>query len=122
MSIRPPLPGILVWPAIIKHEGDDELSYVASSQQWLDSPDLNACPYQDADCLIDAQGYIFELFYSRSHNTVTISPAHKQISLARFSELVQTHLAVLAQCCLSKVTFSSYQQGFDLLASTLEPD
>lgn len=120
--MRPPLPDVLTWPVLIKHEGNDELSYVASLQQWQDDPELHAYAYQDADCLIDVQGNIFELSYNRDTNTVTINHAHKQVSLTRFSELVQMHLAVLAQCCLSKVNFSSYQQGFDLLLNTLEPD
>jgi hypothetical protein len=118
MTPKPPLNP--VWPALIKHDGDDELSYVASLENWESEPTLSAYPYQDTDILIDSCGQVFELYYDSMHKNVNLKPVHIAISLLRFSELVQLHLALQAQCCISKVTFKDYQQGFDLVSSTLE--
>lgn len=116
--MTPAAPITPAWPIIIKHEGDDELSYVASLTDWQADDALCAYPYQDTDFLIDSQGYVFELDYDSSTKTVSLNPTHMAISLHRFSELVQLHLALLAQCCVSKVIFTHYKQGFDLIASS----
>lgn len=115
--MTPPAAIAPVWPALIKHEGDDELSYVASLSQWQADPALSAYPYQDNDILLDSLGQVFELHYSKPLKDVILTPAQIAISLRRFSELVQMHLVVRAQCCVSKTTFTTYQQGFDLIAS-----
>ena len=112
LSARP------VWPVIIKHDGDDELTYVASLSDWQADPALSAYLYQDTDILIDANGQVFELQFDKFSNSVNLNYTQMAISLNRFSELVQMHLARLEQCCISKATFKNYQQGFDLVASS----
>jgi hypothetical protein len=116
--MTPTPPVIPVWPAIIKHDGDDELSYVASLSDWQADPALSAYPYQNTDILIDADGQVFELYYDNLQKSVNLNYTQMAISLSRFSELVQMHLARLGQCCISKATFKDYQQGFDIVAST----
>lgn len=111
---------IPVWPAIIKHDGDDELTYVATLSDWQADPALSAYPYQDTDILIDAGGQVYELHYDNINCRVHLNYAEMAISLSRFSELVQMHLARLGQCCISKITFKDYQQGFDLVASSAD--
>jgi len=116
MTPRPPV--IPVWPVVIKHDGDDELTYVASHSDWEADPALSAHLYQDTDIMIDADGQVFELYFDSTENRVNINYTQMAISLSRFSELIQMHLARLEQCCISKVTFKNYQQGFDLVASS----
>jgi hypothetical protein len=118
--MTPASPITPVWPALIKHDGDDELSYVASFSSWETEPALCASPYQDTDILIDSKGQVFELYYDAIRKDVSLNPAHIAISLGRFSELVQLHLAHQQQCCVSKVIFRDYQQGFELVARTLD--
>lgn len=114
-----PAPAVVpVWPAIIKHEGEDELTYIASLANWQADPALSAYPYQDEDFLIDSDGQVFELDFDRLKDQVSLNHSKMVISLSRFSELVQMHLARLEQCCISKITFRNYQQGFELVAST----
>ena len=115
--MTPTHPAKPVWPVIIKHDGDDELTYVASLSDWQADPALSAYLYQDTDFMIDANGQVFELQYDKIRNSVNLNYTQMAISLNRFSELVQMHLARLEQCCISKVTFKNYQQGFDLVAS-----
>jgi hypothetical protein len=109
---------IPVWPVIIKHDGDDELTYVNSLPDWEADPALSAYPYQDTDILIDSHGQVFELYFDKPQKNVHLNYTQMAISLSRFSELVQLHLALLEQCCISKITFKDYQQGFDLVASS----
>jgi len=116
--MTPTPPVIPVWPVIIKHDGDDELTYVASLSDWQADPALSAYPYQDTDILIDADGQVFELHYDNINSSVRLNYTQMAISLSRFSELVQMHMARLEQCCISKITFKNYQQGFDLVASS----
>ena len=114
-----PLPPVIpVWPVIIKHDGNDELTYVASLSDWQGDPALSAYPYQDTDILIDADGQVYELHYDNISSSVRMNYTRMAISLGRFSELVQMHLACLEQCCISKITFKNYQQGFDLVANS----
>lgn len=103
------------WPAIIKHAGDDELTYVSSEDTWLSDPSISAHPCNDDDMLIDSSGRIFRLHYDTQRKQVDLLQTAATMPLGRFSTLVQMHLAVLEQCCISKLTFIDYSHGMHLV-------
>jgi hypothetical protein len=115
MGAMSPVPA---WPVIIKHEGDDELSYVESEAAWLADTSLSASPCEAGDFMVDTNGLVFELRYNAERHRVEPVDTGSKLPLERFSNLVQLHLAVLAQCCISKLAFSSYQQGLEMVAKT----
>ncbi|MGB5397415.1 MAG: DUF4144 family protein [Gammaproteobacteria bacterium] len=106
------------WPAIIKHAGDDELSYISSETAWLADPYISAHPCNDDDILIDSRGYIFNLHYDTRRKQVYLLHTGAVMPLGRFSTMVQMHLAVLEQCCISKLTFIDYSHGIRLVAAS----
>jgi hypothetical protein len=106
------------WPAIINHAGDNELTYIESQAAWLADATVSAHPCDDEDILIDSLGYIFNMQYDAEHRQVNLQPGDRRMPLERFSEIVQMHLAVLEQCCISKLTFADYSHGIKLVASS----
>ena len=106
------------WPAIIKHAGDDELTYVSSEASWLADPHISAHPCNDDDMLIDSCGHIFKLHYDTLSRKTTLLHTDSNLPLTQFSTIVQMHLAVLEQCCISKLTFSDYPHGIALVAAS----
>jgi hypothetical protein len=105
------------WPAIIMHHEQHELILVSSERAWLDEPQLSRFPYAVDDRLIDSRGQLFAPVYDRVSGHVEIKTLDTQIGLAEFNLLLRKHLCVQNACCISKLSLSSYQQGFDLIAA-----
>ena len=105
------------WPAIIKHDEDHELVLIFSEQDWLENDELNRFPFSDNDYLVDSQGQLFKLNYYPASRRVHLEFQPAGISLDDFSQLVRKHLCTLNECCISKVTVTSYQQGLELIIS-----
>jgi hypothetical protein len=108
----------LAWPVVIKHAGDDELSYVESRAHWQAEPCLCHYHYMHADRLIDTHGRLYQLQFDNRIGSNLVIATGEVISIAEFSALTQMHLARLAQCCISKAVFSDFARAFQLIAST----
>lgn len=50
---------MILWPAIIKYEGESELTFVSSESEWQCDVDLHFFSYEDDDVLIDSTGAIY---------------------------------------------------------------
>ena len=105
------------WPALIKHHDEHELIYVASEQAWLQDAQLNRFPYANEDQLIDSQGQLFRPVYQRQSQQVELQPLLCSLPLQDFNLLLRKHMCTQNTCCISKLTVSSFAQGFALIAS-----
>jgi len=103
-----------VWPALLKYCDEDELTYVSRQADWEGEAGLASEHYQTGDILIDRNGTIYRLQSQPKPQFATIEKSGK-MSLAVFSALIKKHLVALDECCVSKLSFSSYEEGFRLL-------
>lgn len=99
------------WPAVISYQGDDELNYVASLAAWQADPHLPNFTFEADDVLIDSRGQVFKL----ADRICGEAKAAAVISLDEFVELLRKHVSAMGNCCASKLGFSTFAEGMDLL-------
>ncbi|QYJ75950.1 DUF4144 domain-containing protein [Shewanella sp. FJAT-52076] len=99
----------LIWPALLKQQGCDELLPLGSANDWhrfcADSKHL----LQYGDSLIDANFNRFELGEDAHwHPTASLPPEG-------LNDLIRAHCATLGHCCLSKMHLYSLMDAIDFL-------
>jgi hypothetical protein len=104
---------MIVWPALLKLEGDDELLYFAS-QEDADS-ECSRMILADGDVLIDSVGASYWILFTAG-NTVEFYPKDKIYSAADISLLVQAHEFNAAGSCIIKIYFPSVAEAIKALA------
>jgi len=92
----------IIWPAILKCSGDDELIYIASEEKWHDEEGLHLARYHETDVLIDSSGAVFSLL-SKQGKHINPEFLDKRMSLEDVLELVKAHAAQQASCCVAKL-------------------
>ncbi|MDX2477735.1 MAG: DUF4144 family protein [Gammaproteobacteria bacterium] len=107
------------WPAIIVHDGDDELTYIASYAEWKKHVDLSVMEYGPDSQLIDSRGHVF-LVDSREDEKANLVPSGQRISLEVLVRLAQRHAAISNACCVEKLGFRSINEGLAIIASLIE--
>jgi len=112
----PGCPDSIDWPAVIKFEGDDELLYVGSGQEWASDANLHACRYSQDDCLVDSSGHKFRLV-AAADGVVMPADSGEMISLQSFIRLLRAHAAAAGQCCIEKIMTRSVAEGIALVRS-----
>ena len=105
---------------MIRHHDYHELIMVNDEHAWLDDTQLSRFPYDAEDRLIDSRGRLFMPVYEQATGEVNIKSLDAEIGLTEFSRLLRKHLCVQNDCCISKLTVSSYQQGFEIVAAESE--
>ncbi|MCL2917900.1 DUF4144 family protein [Shewanella litorisediminis] len=99
----------LVWPALLKHQGCDELIPLQSLADWhkfcADSNHL----LQYGDSLIDSRFQRFELGEDAHWHSSFPLPADG------LNSLIRAHCATLGHCCLSKMHLHSLMDAIDFL-------
>jgi hypothetical protein len=108
----------VVWPAIIKMVGIDDLLYVESQQAWDNVSQDHQ--YHSDDMLIDSHGHCFQL-QQIAEQTVFVA-MQQAIDLAQLDLWVRQHLVAMQQCCVYKVELENFEQGFRLVRETREQD
>ncbi|MDX2322009.1 MAG: DUF4144 family protein [Moritella sp.] len=102
---------MIKWPAVIKYQGEDELIYLASLNDWLNDADLCLSCYELEDRLIDMSGALFSLpTVSSAVNTTAFLALDAQISVPEFVELVRKHAVIENYCCSAKLNAKTHQQ------------
>lgn len=101
---------MITWPAVIKFEGDDELSFVASQAEWESDEGLSRVQYDVADQLIDSDGKIYEL-KGGENGAINLAETGSQIELTEMTELVRKHASQLGNCCVSKIFFTTLSEA-----------
>ncbi len=90
---------MIVWPAIVKYAGSDELAYVASEQDWTGDPHLSRYRYETGDKLIDSGGRVYRLPYRGGR---TIAKPAGEVTTEAVVDLVRAHAAQTGSCCIAK--------------------
>jgi hypothetical protein len=97
---------MITWPCLLKLDGDDELVYLASSEQL--NAECQALIWGQDDIVIDTQGHCY--------NTVELDLLPQTLSVQQVTELIQKHEFAQAQRCIIKIHFTSVQQAIEALA------
>lgn len=111
----------IIWPAIIKFEGDNELGFVADQMQWNEDVDLHAFAYAPMDVLVDSTGQLFGLD-GRQHGKVfpqVLDEAvhlSNTVNLEQVTDWVRAHASELGHCCVSKLGFYSIAEAIRSVA------
>ena len=96
----------IIWPAILIQEGQTELLYLESSNDWLE----HAQGHIEASCrLLDSSGNTY-LLNQQSWGLSTLI-----ISLTELIELVRLHASTLGHCCTAKMGADTLEQVFDIM-------
>jgi hypothetical protein len=107
------------WPAVIKYEGDDELTYVDSEAEWVRDSAMYLYNHSGNNVLIDSNGDIFSL---NINDNGGISPNNTgdTISHEDFIRLVRIHASTANRCCIEKISFRHIVDGIKLIQSMNE--
>ena len=111
-----------VWPCIIKHDEVHDVAYIATYNDWLEDKSLSQFPYGEHDLLIDHKGSAFQLEYNRQNRMVSFIPSTESLSLEAFSSILRKHLCTTNECCISKVSATSFAEGFEMIRQSLADD
>ncbi len=102
---------MLNWPAVIKYEGDDELTYIASEEQWKRDAGSHLYNHSGNNYLIDSNGYSYNL--AETHDVVTTPQSTgASIALQDFIKLVRIHASTVNQVLYRKNQFSQHRGGY----------
>ena len=102
------------WPAFVKIDGDDELTFYRDQAEWENDTDQPVLGYGAGDRLVDSRGHMFTLDQQDAESFDT-SPDDKVLSGAEVTELVRNHFANLGNCCVSKLGPGSIEECMQLL-------
>lgn len=110
---------LLNWPGIIKHSGDAELTYVSDQAEWDSDADLHDFEFDEADCLIDSNGKLFNLTKREDHY-VKPEASGNSMTLDEILALVKAHAAQKGSCCVAKLYAPTIDEAFKIVASLEE--
>jgi len=106
----------VTWPAVVCIEGDDELVYIGSAQQWAGALDLLDRRCTRGDYLVDSDGRKFGLVTGDDGQPLPVFLG-EEVSLQSFTGLLRAHAAVAGQCCIEKIVTASVADGIALVKS-----
>ncbi len=109
-----------VWPVIVQQDEVHDVVYIATYEDWINDNTLCRFPYGEHDVLVDSQGAVFRLEYNSANKTVNLIPDTQPMSMEDFSSLLRKHLCTMNECCISKVSVTSYTDGFEMIRQSLE--
>ncbi len=109
------------WPAVIRHDGDDELTVIGSNAEWRRDAAQHLYGLRSGGALIDSSGRIFTLAQTRD-GAIQAADTGKTASLEDFIRLVRIHASTSHRCCIEKISFRSVAEGIQLVASMNEQD
>lgn len=109
------------WPAVIKYEGDEELTVIGSGAEWDRDAEQYLYSHKGHDLLIDSSGCVFRP-ERRGNGTFHPADTGEVITLDDFIRLVRVHASNSHRCCIEKIGFRSVAEGIRLVASMNEQD
>ncbi len=107
------------WPAVINYDGDDELIYVHSEEEWSREAETLLYNHKEGDRLIDSNGNIFYLGQAQDYIRKPQASGN-HIALQDFIKLVRIHASNTHRCCIEKINFRNIAEGIRLIASMNE--
>jgi hypothetical protein len=106
------------WPAILKHEGLEELFFLAGEAQWRRESGEADFRYTQDDMLIDSRGRVYRLVPGDAGPAPTLQDSGRRLSPRQLSDMVRGHISATGQCCVSKLEFSDYPACFAMVQQT----
>jgi len=103
----------VVWPAVIKYEGDAELAFVADQATWEADFASHRHIHRDGDLLIDSEGKMFTLAEQPGKISLAFKPG--QVSLEDMIALLRAHAVQDGACCVSKFSADSIAEAVQLV-------
>ncbi|GAB6261785.1 DUF4144 family protein [Photobacterium sp. R1] len=110
---------MVIWPAVLKYDGDPELVYLADQVVWESDADLHCFGFQAGDVLIDSDGQVFCL-ESQARDSIWHLSAERQMPLAEMITLIQSHQSCQGACCAAKVSFPTFSKAIAALADSAQ--
>lgn len=111
----------VIWPAVIRYDGDDELTYIGSAEEWKRDAESHLYHHTGDDRLIDSRGRIYRIEHQDEQITISES-ADRRIRLDDFVRLVRIHASSAHQCCIEKINFRTIAEGIALIAGMKRHD
>ncbi|NMP16103.1 DUF4144 family protein [Thalassotalea sp. Y01] len=103
------------WPALIKHDGEDELIFIENRDAWRNDEEMLLYLFTESDVLVDSTGQIFSL--PDLQNNLDSEQVLGQASLDNVIELVANHAVVCNICCAEKINAKNILEAVELVAS-----
>ncbi len=103
------------WPSLVKLDGDDELIYVASENDF--QAECSDMILGEDDYLIDSEGDSYAL--QSSANQLSLAKRPEQYSVESVTKLIRNHEFQKAEVCLMKINFLTIEEA--ILSLAFEP-
>ncbi|CAK1693640.1 uncharacterized protein DUF4144 [Vibrio crassostreae] len=100
------------WPSLVKLDGDDELIYVASENDF--QAECSDMILGEDDYLIDSEGDSYAL--QSSSNQLSLAKRPEQYSVESLTKLIRNHEFQKAEVCLMKIHFLTIEEAIQSLA------
>lgn len=104
------------WPIIIKHLGEDELTYIHDQAEWKDTITSSTFDLDETDLLIDSSGKTFSIIHKENNDT-DLQPGEEIKNLQDILGLVKAHAAQAGSCCVAKLSAPSIEYAFNIVKS-----
>lgn len=101
---------MILWPAIIKYEGESELTFVDSASEWESDVDLHCFSYEEGDRLVDSTGGMYTLNQSVA-NCVKPEATGLSFDKDEILEMIKEHFSSIGECCVSKFGIKTIAEG-----------
>ncbi|UOE82793.1 DUF4144 domain-containing protein [Vibrio splendidus] len=103
---------MISWPSLVKLDGDDELIYVASENDF--QAECSDMILGEDDYLIDSVGDSYSL--QSSSNQLSLAKRAEQYSVENVTKLIRNHEFQKAEVCLMKIHFLTIEEAIQSLA------
>jgi hypothetical protein len=110
---------VVSWPAIIKYQGESELTFVSSESEWECDADLHFFSYEEGDVLIDSLGSIYALD-ERIENCIKPRATGRCFDRGDILEIIKEHFSCIGECCVSKFAINTILEGIAIVGSVEE--
>jgi hypothetical protein len=104
---------MILWPCMLKLDGDDELIYLNSLRDF----NLECCEFifSDDDYVIDSLGHCYLIEYIS--DALGLITANRMLSTYEASNLIRAHEFNKASLCLTKIHFLTVSEAIKSLSN-----
>lgn len=102
---------MIYWPCILKLEGEDELTYLASALEFIS--ECQDLILSDEDYVIDSKGVCY-LIECVSQQQVLVK-TERTVVLAQVLDFIRAHEFSKAELCLTKIYFLTIADAINSL-------
>ncbi|HEY8354897.1 MAG TPA: DUF4144 family protein [Methylophilaceae bacterium] len=101
----------VLWPAVLKLHGTDELVWLPDHAEWQQASHLRSLRLTPQDCLVDSEGKIFRIDAGRQ-----LVAGSERLDLTEVLQLVRLHAAQDGACCAAKLAAPSIAAAIALVS------